>query len=652
MGLQKSILTLGLASSILLASPQKVYADNITDRLAAWGITADMRILSTEVFNGLGFKAGYRYKVEPSYNEGLFTRLDRYYFDLNASGDTSITEAADGDFSIGLDATERVEIEFARQFLDSKEALLAKPYFIKQLPTSAEKVLKNLKVGDFVTFKANLNILTSADFVRSLGISHVGLTISANYLISGQFQVHVLKLPENKVRLKLVGLRNRSKGMSLKVGYDSVLKIVGVKVLDKRITKVLDLNPIELHFNDGNRDLFMVDYIMNLDDQEVRAAYDQVLDQALRVENLKIANPLKSEDELRNVLLMNLESVEELHKRDLSNGVVNPRIARSFKGRADSDYRNGSLKLGIRLIRMLEQRDLSKNKIVSVEKDESTKHYRLDSYRSRSEMGTLFSFFKLTKDVYINAVYETDDEFKNERPVDIVLHVERKDKRFTKNEMDSLKDQLRRTVTPEVFSQIDFGSFDDRTKKKNNVAARYILVIHPEAIFRAPELKKDEIARRYLEYIESIPAQGLPQTNPRFEGRISNSTYQEAFGRDIKRASRLLEEVLNKSLEPTQRVEAFVELRKNRLFKLTGFGFFQSLLPKDELQKLMSFNLSMESTDGDRLDFGFGDRQENDLYKRLLYIMKTFTDDGLDLRLESELLGLTLLKAHAHTTSN
>lgn len=666
-------LSLAVGLTFTLSAVQPVYAralrepatdissSTIVDKIGQWGLTADLRLLKKDLFDGIGIKAGYRYGVDPSFNDGLMTRYDRYYLKFDGSGTTSkdtadLAAAKEKDFGVGLGLLNRLEFQFARQFENTEDALKAKPYFYNNIPLTAEKALNGLKPGDVFSMRSNLGVVVSASFLQGLG-ANFALDVGAHYLVQGSFQIHALRLPDDKLRLKLVGLRNKEKGAHINVGYEGILKIFKVNRLDRKITSLLQLDPVKISFEKGKNNLFMVDYVVNLKEEASRVAYDQVLDRATDLREVaKTIGHNTSIRELKDALLTDIEPLDKLAREDVAASNEGARVARSFKGSMDSKYRSGSLDLGIRLVNMLSSSEYSENKITSVNGDEEKEYYQLNSYEAKSENSFFFSWLQMKKQTRMNAVFKTDGNFENPQAEDLVISVVRKDKRFRGSEFKTnVIEQIARTLPEVVANKIDYSGWTaQEDEKRNNVAIRYQIVIHPEALDAAPELTQAQIFDRYIAYLEEIGDIAMLRVAAKRQGYAALhdgldgvSAYRFHMKEEVERIASKLAKALDKKQSGADRLNALMSLRKDRLFLKTGVRFVLELLPQDlqKLKTLIRVDLDVESSDGDSVEFAFGDRPESEIYKRLLTIQNLINDEGLDLRLEAETLKMTLLKA-------
>ncbi len=72
-----------------------------------------------------GLLLGYEYSVEPSFNNGLFTRLDRYYVSGGTDGRVSLKSWQDSSARLHLIPGYQLNYSFYRQFNQAKTALLS-----------------------------------------------------------------------------------------------------------------------------------------------------------------------------------------------------------------------------------------------------------------------------------------------------------------------------------------------------------------------------------------------------------------------------------------------------------------------------------------------------------------------------------------------
>ncbi|MCJ8347117.1 hypothetical protein MJH12_16365, partial [bacterium] len=207
--------------------------EKIKEEIASLDIGFDVKLLDLQVSEGLGISYKYKYEVEPSYQDNYYTRIDKWNLNLSLSPGNFVK---DYDLPISLNIDSGSEILFVRQFRNKKEALLAKPYTPKHIPFKAKWALQNLKVGDYVAIPAKLNIAINASIEAKEGL----FTAEAysQYLLSGEFHIHLFRMNNNKMRMRLIAHRKNSNSDGINFKFD--FKIFGIGIVDKKIKKLID----------------------------------------------------------------------------------------------------------------------------------------------------------------------------------------------------------------------------------------------------------------------------------------------------------------------------------------------------------------------------------------------------------------------------
>lgn len=615
-----------------------------TDLFAQIVLNPDFQIFKSHFFGGdASIKGGYNPGVEASFHEGLYTRWDRYYFDSSFSPDQRIGDVLKTDVTFSPSAEHDLQVQFARQFINKKDAYTAVPYFVERLPITSKQAIEKLNVGDFVTILAQLNIVANVSFLKNLALMS-GLALSGKdyYMISGQFYVLVLRLPENKIRLKLIAVHKNENGGELNLGYTNTLKIFRIGFLNDGITRVLDLNPITLDYTKGNNNLFMVDYILDLNNPEVQKAYDKVIRQATALENGIIANPLQSRDKLKKKLILDVLPIDELAQSDANIDESHRRVIRSFQGTVDQTYRSAQLHLGISLAQILFRTDQTENKIDEIDLLGKESKHQLNFYQKRLEGGYLFEFFNVRKDLRMTSLFDLNDAGQKENPEDFMISLERRDADFSFRKFQRIQSDLQRVIPLALYNQIDFSGWKIISNPtKQNVATRYQATIHPEGILAIVPMTRKEIFDRYIAYLKQVSVNDL------FKRQIvpddyyaSPDLYIRYFGFDVDRIAKSLEKVFSSSTSNIEKLDELMTLRKNSLFLQTGMRFLIELLPQEKWKDLIHVHFEMEADFTTKVGFNYGNREPSELFEKMLYLQKLLNGDGVDLRLESENLKL------------
>ncbi|MGE3388195.1 MAG: hypothetical protein AB7K41_15810, partial [Bdellovibrionales bacterium] len=298
----------------------------------------------------LGAFGSWARRVETSFRQGYTTLIDDYQFRIRVSpkglnhGDLTNQDGGENK-NYGVSADGQLRIQFAQQHRgngvkDHLRLLVSNIYTPwSNLPMSAEKAMKRMKVGDFVSVQAKMNILTSANQLKMLA-PHFPLVLGAHYMVSGEFQIHVYRLMNDektdstRFRVKVIGVRGRESGAGLRFGYDPAddLKITRVNFVDKILRRRLEFVPFEIGATIPRSNLFLLDYVLNFSDSEARDAYDALIDSLWHPATLKYLNPYNSKQEVEDMLLADASLMGEVFEKNKDRKSEDRGVDRMFRG--------------------------------------------------------------------------------------------------------------------------------------------------------------------------------------------------------------------------------------------------------------------------------------------------------------------------------
>ncbi|MNL43041.1 hypothetical protein D3C87_1655330 [compost metagenome] len=116
-------------------------------------------------------------------------------------------------------------------------------------------------------------------------------------------------------------------------------------------------------------------------------------------------------------------------------------------------------------------------------------------------------------------------------------------------------------------------------------------------------------------------------------GKAPEIDYDKKLDVDIKIVAKQMAMAFNARNPVQTRYDAFRELKDFSLWQERGTGFLLSLLPKSQLTSLISYNMVFSAKGAETISHKFGNFNEEELYKSLIYIQKIVTDRSFDLRL-------------------
>lgn len=610
--------------------------EQVKKQIAKQSVKKNLELFQGEIFNGVSTAIQYRYKAEPSYMENFYTRYDTY--DVQAGVNPAAwIEDLKAPFGLGFSAGS--EILFARQFKTQKESITALPYTIPQLPVSSRRVIENLNPGDFVSFQTNLGLVASVGATVPAA-QFFTASLSSNVYINGSFLVHVFKMAPKKVRVKLIALRGHGTGASANISSTvSNLKITGLNIVDKKIRGRVQFDPLALSIGDGNNDLFMVDYVFNLESPEAATAYDNLMQQKMHFAASQLLTPFEGREELEGQFVTDLTDIEEIFLADKDKNPDDQRIHRVFKGSTSTDSMSDNTRIGLNIVRFEKDSYYAQNKILSLDKSENKTHFLFDTFSQHSGKNYMFHLFDSHEYVNSNLLFEANDEYLPKKFVALVLSRERRSQSISRNELHDFQENLQKILPPQIYSKISWKNWAYEFAERVNVNIQHQISFNADSLAAIQGHSQEEIAARVKEVLARFGHnynESQWKANPAGRGGpILNPKY-------IKDKADFIVDRLVKALEPSidedfahkeARHQAFLELKDSELFVLAGAPILFSLLPQDHLEDYVNYQLVITGRKSDRINFKFPEeKKKNELYDALLYIQGVLNNRSIDLR--------------------
>jgi hypothetical protein len=633
-------------------NPEKL-KKSIKKEIAELDIKFKLKLLDVNVAEGVGIASGYRYEVEPSYMDGFYNRVDKWNLNMSLSpGDW----VPDYDLPISLNISSGAEIIFVRQFKKKMKAMKAMPYTPARIPLTAKRALEKLQPGDFVSIPARLNIVLGAGASATDGIfsAHAG----AHYLVSGEFQIHVFRMKDNHVRIKLIALRKKAKGASASVGWS--FDVFGINLVDKQIKKLLGTELLRLGLTKEKGDLFLVDYVFDLRDEASAKAYNMILSSVYKFRGLKILDPFTSNRRVSEQLISDLTPAEEIFREDRDKPADQKRIDRMFKGANKFEQSSKNFRIGMALVRFEKGSTYTENHISFVDRDEKEHRFFYPTHSETRKRKFLFGLFKSERvdttfalfpegkeqvsevddDTPIwdqdpdTAVSPTPEEEENRKYRDFGMSIDIKDKRNWGWEQKDFKEYLQRNIPDFIYDEIPWGAWAEE-KFRRNVRIYYQVLVHKVAVQELRRAARSGLQRHLDNFLDSIP---LPKPNPSNDGDSMGGreeTWVTQNSYSLRKMIKKMDEALaeNSLLTDQERISKLMSLRKNGAFKEIGMGFMISLIDHRSLKENIFLSLTMSAKDEESLKFQYGDNDLKELYLQLQYVQGILNNRSFDMRL-------------------
>ena len=434
--------------------------------------------LSLDLIEGIAVGAQYKYRFEPDRDDGYFTRIDAYAFPRGA---------APGDLLEGIPLRIGIsggsELMFAQQLASGAEARSpASAYLPQRIPLNAAKALE-LRAGDYVRFAARLNLLASVGQAWPAA-ALLDARAELSVVLEGEYEVHVFRLDGDSVRLKLVAQRSRELEAGLSA---SVAQRATALLLDRTSERLLPVARLAdfdesaaLAVSKSADDRFLLDYTLDLSQAEAAAAYDSVFQPTTRLTNVRLANPLRSDFDLRDRLLSVIEDVDRLAQRD--SGSAMPAVTRHFRGARYSTRRAGEFRVNLKSFDVTRERVFRQSLLTRSELTdtggERRSHFLLPMWSQLRDRTMLFGMLDETQMRTADALFLADEQGNPVRFMNIGFSLEYRDGRLRPSEYRALRQKIELLLPPEAETQLAelFSGtpwLDERPRRGLSISLRY-----------------------------------------------------------------------------------------------------------------------------------------------------------------------------------
>jgi hypothetical protein len=544
----------------------------------------------------------------------------------------------DGPFSLGIAAGS--DLVFVREFKTQKEATFAKPYTLDHIPNSAERALTKLETGDFVSFQTHLTLNVSLD--KSLPITPaISFEAATHALISGNFLVHIYKVDKTHVRMKLIALRNVEAGAAAGFKLTGDLTVVAIKVASGRIRAAWNVDFGSVSKNYDITDLYMIDYILDLTNPRVAAAYDNLVQKKAAFKAKDMLYLESAKKNLSKVMVTDLSEFEQLYHESLDKPEKDRVVDRRFKGSTLTRTVRTKFNASVKTLRFSHETFFARNKISTVDPNENQLYYLFDTFSTFGERKIPFHLLDRTESVNSNLLFTATDSFEPVRFVGLYLTREYRTQSLSPTKLEELKKHVRNTLPASMYAQIPFDSWKLSGHEAVNVYFKHEVYFPLAAVQAIPLLEPATFKRRYQDYlnglkqIESAPMRDIRPGHERdlIAMDAESLPRTEIYDRDLNLIVKQLSIVFNPKAETDERYEAFLKLKNNDLFVETGAGFLISLLPQDRLNDVLGYSLTLTGKDQKNISLRFGKPTESDIYRAMRYIQDLINSRNVDLRL-------------------
>lgn len=606
------------------------FFDRIRKEISKISIRAQVDIVNAALYDGLATALSYRFESEPSYIDGYYTRVDKYQLRINLRPGDFLDDDTE---PFGFDIRKSVDVFFARQFKTQKESFTALPYTFRNFPLNADRAIRRMNVGDFVAFQANLSLILSVGAFPEIG-GTIGVGASTHVFVSGEFMIHFYRMPNNHIRLKIIALRGQGGGADAGLRFNHGLSLIGLSIVDKGIKKVVGLKPLNLSLEKTRNELFMIDYVFDLNDPAAAQAFNDVIKKKLRFKDIPIANPVADAQQLREAVITDIDSTEKIVHEDYALKSTQRRIQRIFKGSNELQFFSGRFQVGFRVAKFAKGFDYVQNKVLDTDMNEIRHPYLLDTYSIFSRARFLYGMYGWQKSADTSLLFSADEKFNPSEFLSLIQRREVKMKTFREDHFQEFREHVRETLPPAIYTKIDWKNWDFRHGSLPNGYFEEEIFFEPEAISHIPYRDRATIEKTYTEF---IIANGRPKSAPHhgifLDPRRFGDNWIEAYRADLEEIATQLVVIFSPTTSTDQRYESYKKLKRIPIYRETIAGYLLSLLPPNDLDRLLTYKLTMSAKGAPPVSFEFGTFENRNLYESLMYVQHLVTNRNYDLRI-------------------
>lgn len=622
------------------------WGKKIVDKIADVDIKFKLKLFDLDLYEGVGISSKYRYEVEPSYVDNYYTRVDTWKLNTNIRpGDI----LAEGSIPFGLSMEKGQDVHFIRQFKSKKSALKAIPYNFKHFPYNSEQIISKLNPGDFVAIPAHLNLVIGkglgllSDVLSGTVGEYYGFDagLNAHYLLSGKFQLHIFKMANNRVRIRVLAQRQQKStvGAHAEIGFlGTGLDFFLIKVIDRKIRKWTRIQLSRSSIEKEYGRLFLADYVFNLNNGEAREALDGILASQFKFRESEIINPLKDNDKpISEKMVHDLSLIEDIVQEDKSLESETRRVNRLYRGESVYNRHSRNLELGIKIIQYGRKFHRTENFLSYLNENNEKDYYLYPTFTRFKEFEALFGIFKHSNMHTVYGLFPANSAGEPTNFGEWGTTWEFRSKRFDEEDHEKIINFVDQNLPASIVKKIPWGEWKT-IQFRENARMRFHVIFEKYAFDQIANYDLFELFEKFNEFKENIPE--MPESKrhrasgPRSQFDSEPSDWFEQNRRQIAQMLEGIYLVSREEMPAMDRMRGLEELLKeNEVFRLLGTGYLMSLLNEESQEKgtFVQFELYAEKTEGIR--FQHGGQSNARLRELLLYINNVLNNHNFDIRM-------------------
>ncbi len=642
------------AQDLVSVNSKKVWTE-FTSALKNARLSNTFNAPTASIGKGGSFGAGYSMESNPSIG-GKYSGID--VWNINVSASPEIFGVITGS-AVGFSASR--QFTFIQQFDDRISSVVRVPYDpVTKIPIKSELFFKKdknnqpiIKEGDFIAFRAPLTISIGKGANLSSMI-HANLDLSLNWIVAGEFDIQIFKMKDNQVRVKIIAVKDNTRGVT--VG----LNLMGFSPLGSLVlSRLIDTNILQLNSSQTDSDLFLADYIFNLNQPESRDMYDQLIghkmkmfDQDALATQLKTANPFAKDATTQEHLVGDLDRLNIASEQDQKKTVSERRITRVSTGKNKTRSESWGAKINlfkIAKINSQETKSISRATIYANDDASIQNKYLLETQIKNFS----YEWFWLwgQKDLATQSLLlKANSNFEPENLLGFQFNRIKEDASMSKKEFADLKTMFNALLPEQVSAIVKWPNWNFGAK--DSVQNAYVQqdLLFTEKLFAlnlnvTPEKIKKELIQIIKNFgtFKSRPMNLQPTSgdsgpqDPRAVA-FQRHDYINAYSADWEQyvIPIKLAEVFDVTKSSIERYMAYKELNETvPLFGEINNVLLLRLVPADSLSEVIVAKLSMSAAGQEGLDSYYPSKEQynkSNAFREITYQTNYILNRSYDLR--------------------
>lgn len=536
---------------------------------------------SVELFRGIELSGKYNFVSDPSVAQN-YSGID--IWEISAGVDSRIFNY---DLPVHVGASASKKITYIQQFKNRKDSLLRVPYDpITKIPRSAQDFFRRdsdnnlvFKTGDFIGYRIPLVFETSVSTAKTLAGSLLPINVGYRYFISGEFDIQIFRMTENLIRLKIIAVNDKNHGWfgGVKIyAQDPVTSLIVERILDDQVFSGSTTN--------RTTDLYLGDYVLNLETTEARSLYDSIVAQKMKILNIDLLREylsatqfLKDRKQFNQNLFADLSQFNAIAAEDKNLPAEKRRVIKiiNAENHTEADESSSTFNL-IRLVKYKRNKNSSDAEIAVVgDSIDAKDHFFLHSIGKNSKF-SLFDNWKKEKRSQLNLLFKADGQGNKTDVVAIHFAKSREHYGLRQSKYLEFYETTGQHMPQEIKNKVPFPHVGGKIRDKyHNAYLNYELYVTNKIFALNQNLPQEVVEQRVTQLLSTISS---------LNGKVDEDEKNEV----VKK----LTDIFSSSVNLNHKFRLFDELMKNDLFADFGLTIMINVINPETVSECVLVQLS------------------------------------------------------------